>query len=207
MKVYIFRILVEEEETFTREIALSENNTLLDFHNELTESVNADQKQLASFFITNKQWEKQKEYTLVDMEIDDYTNERMIDAIPVYVMENAYIGDIVEEPKQRMLYEYNFMNPTTFFISLIGEDDVEDTEEYPKLVRAEGNIDIDVDSLFDDAFRSGMSSKDKDYESYRNLMDEDGYDIDDLKTLGFEDESDLYGEEFYGSDSYSDDDF
>ncbi|MDL2254811.1 hypothetical protein LJB78_00830, partial [Bacteroidales bacterium OttesenSCG-928-J16] len=87
MKVYIFRILLEEDEGFVREIALSENNTLLDFHNKLTESVDADDKHLASFFTTNKQWEKQHEYTLMDMEIDEYTNERIVESIPVSIME------------------------------------------------------------------------------------------------------------------------
>ena len=194
MQVYIFRILAEEEETFLREIALSEDNTLLDFHVVLAKSMGLDDKQLASFYLTDKQWEKQREFTLMDMEVDNYTGERQGEgAIPIEVMSNAYIGDIIEDPKQRMLYEYNFVNPVLFFISLIDKKEEDENEDFPEILRSEGNIDIEQITALDDDLDD-------------DLM-EDGYDEDDLRDFGFDSEDDDYDDDYYGSDSFGDDDY
>jgi hypothetical protein len=195
MQVYIFRVLAEEEETFLREIALSEDNTLLDFHTILTRSMKLDDKQLASFYLTNKQWEKQKEYTLMDMEVDDYAVEKQNeDMVPIDVMSNTHIGDIIEDTKQRMLYEYNFVNPALFFISLTNVIEEDDNEDFPKILHAEGNIDAEQMSAFDDD------------DEFDDLM-EDGYDEDDLRDLGFDSDDDYDDDDYYGSDSFSADDY
>ena len=195
MQVYIFRVLAEEEESFLREIALSEDNTLLDFHIILTKSMKLNDKQLASFYLTNKQWEKQKEYTLMDMEVDEYAKEREEDdTVPIDVMSNIHLGDIIEDPKQRMLYEYNFVNPALFFISLIKIEEEVDNAGFPKILQAEGNIDIEQMDMFDD----DMDDDD--------LM-EDGFDEDDLRDFDFDSDDDLYDDEYYGSDSFSNDDY
>ena len=198
MQVYIFRILAEEEESFLREIALSEDNTLLDFHTILTRSMKLNDKQLASFYLTNKQWEKQKEFTLMDMEVDDYTAEKQNeDMVPISVMSNTHIGDIIEYPRQRMLYEYNFVNPALFFISLTNIVEEDDNEYFPKILHAEGNIDTEQMEALDN---------DNDDE-YEDLM-EDGYDDDELRDLGFESDDDYYDDDYYyGSDSFSTDDY
>jgi hypothetical protein len=198
MQVYIFRVLAEEEETFLREIALSEDNTLLDFHTILTRSMNLDDRQLASFYLTNKQWEKQKEFTLMDMEIEEYAKEREDDdMVPVDVMSSVHIGDIIEDPKQRMLYEYNFVQPALFFISLIKTEKEDDNMVFPKILHSEGNIDSEQMRLFGD---------DMDDEAYEDLMEE-GYDEDDLLELGLESDDDLYDDEYYGSDSFGNNDY
>ena len=198
MQVYIFRVLAEEEETFLREIALSEDNTLLDFHTILTRSMNLDDRQLASFYLTNKQWEKQKEFTLMDMEIEEYAKEREDDdMVPVDVMSSVHIGDIIEDPKQRMLYEYNFVQPALFFISLIKIEKEDDNMVFPKILHSEGNIDSEQMRLFGD---------DMDDEAYQDLMEE-GYDEDDLLELGLESDDDLYDDEYYGSDSFGNNDY
>ena len=194
MQVYIFRILAEEEEAFLREIALSEDNTLLDFHVALTRSMGLNDKLLASFYLTDKQWEKQQEFTLTDMDVDAYTGERENEgAVPIDVMSNAYIGDVIEDPKQRMLYEYNFFNPTLFFISLIEKKEEGDDNSFPKILRSEGNIDVAQTAAFDDDMDDDMM--------------EDGYDEDDLRDLGFDSDDDDYDDEYYGSDSFGSDDF
>jgi hypothetical protein len=197
MQVYVFRVLAEEEESFLREIALSEDNTLLDFHVILAKSMRLDDRQLASFYLTNKQWEKQKEFTLMDMEIEEYAKEREDDdTVPIDVMSNIHIGDIIEDPKQRMLYEYNFVNPALFFISLIRIEEEVDNAAFPKILQSEGNIDIE--GMFGDEMM--------DEEAYEDLMEE-GYDEDDLLELGIESDDDFYDDDYYGSDSFSNDDY
>ena len=195
MQVYIFRVLAEEEESFLREIALSEDNTLLDFHAILTNSMRLDDKQLSSFYLTNKQWEKQKEFTLMDMDVEDYAGEKENDdMLPIDVMSNAQIGDIIEDPKQRMLYEYNFVRPALFFISLIETKEEDDSADFPKILHSEGNIDIEQMAMFGD----------EEDELFGDLM-EDGYDEDDLDGFGFEGDDEFYDD--YGGDSFSNDDY
>jgi hypothetical protein len=131
------------------------------------------------------------------MEVDDYTIEKQNeDIVPIDVMSNIHLGDIIEDPKQRMLYEYNFVHPALFFISLIEVKEDGDEAVFPKILHTEGNIDID--QMDDDDM--------DDEEAYENLM-EDGYDEDDLRELGFGSDDDLYDDDFYGEDAFGNDDY
>jgi hypothetical protein len=199
MQVYIFRILSEEEETFVREIALSENNTLLDFHTILTDSTGLNNKLLASFYLTSRQWEKQKEFTLLDMELDNDTNNRPIEEnIPIDMMSHAHIGDIIEDQKQRMIYEYNFLYPLLFFLSLVEIKEVEDDEKYPKVLFSEGQLDSELLQEQDDFF----AEQEGGFNPLEEFMEED-YDEDDLSLLGYDEDDEDFGKSYDG-DSYDD---
>ena len=61
MKAYKFRIHVEEDDSFLRDFELTENQSLMDFHNILTKNLNLNEEELASFFLTTENWEKEEE--------------------------------------------------------------------------------------------------------------------------------------------------
>jgi hypothetical protein len=63
-----FLILSGEDEDFVREILIDSKSSFLDFHKAIQESVGYDQSQLASFFISDDDWEKGQEITLMQMD-------------------------------------------------------------------------------------------------------------------------------------------
>ena len=65
--IYSFRIVSDEITNFKREIEIDASATFLDLKNAICESVGYKKDELASFFICNEGWEKEKEITLEDM--------------------------------------------------------------------------------------------------------------------------------------------
>lgn len=198
MKAYKFRILVDEDDSFLREFELAENQTLMDFHDAITKNIKLSKEELASFFQTNQHWEKEKEFTLLNMGLEpnkDKMNEE--NSIPVEMMENAYIGKIITKPKQRMLYEYNFMNPTIFYIDVVEIRETKPTEKFPKCVKSEGVLDIEQSI----SYLSDFDDIDEFSKTYAELAEE-GLDPDDFN-MDLEEDEDIFGAGGgYESDDY-----
>lgn len=196
MKVYKFRVLNTEDEEFLREYELTENQSLLDFHNLITKNLKLNQEELASFFITNSNWEKEHEYTLLDMGLNPDEDNNRDNSIPIEMMEDALIDSIASKPKQKLLYEYNFMNPIIFYITLIGERSGKSNEVFPKCVVSEGILDVEQ-SL---SYLSDFDDFDEFSQEYSKMPDKDI----DLEDLEFDDEDDdMFGDGGgYESDYY-----
>ncbi|MFW5754487.1 MAG: IS1096 element passenger TnpR family protein, partial [Marinilabiliaceae bacterium] len=97
--IYKFRIISNENEEFIREVAIDSGATFLDLHNFLIEELGYEDGQMTSFFITDKNWHKETEITLIDM-----TDEQ----IPgIKVMESTKLGELITEKKQRLLYVFD----------------------------------------------------------------------------------------------------
>jgi len=147
MQVYRFRLLFEEQEDFLRDIEIRPGQTFKDFHDIILQSVEIESHELASFFICDPGWSKQKEITLIDMGIktpdidfDDDIRKPVEVPIPVMIMEDVKIREVIDDPHQRILFEYNFLNPTTFFIELTKIVEGDPKKEYPICVKKEGTM-------------------------------------------------------------------
>jgi hypothetical protein len=148
MQVYRFRLLFEEQEDFLRDIEIKPGQTFKDFHDIILNSVNIESNELASFFICDPSWNKQREITLIDMGVkapdtdfdDDDIRKPVIIPIPVMIMEDVKIREVIDDPHQRILFEYNFLNPTTFFIELMKIVEGDPKKVYPICVKKEGTM-------------------------------------------------------------------
>jgi hypothetical protein len=145
MQVYRFRLLFEEQEDFLRDIEIKPGQTFKDFHDIILQSVDIESNELASFFICDPGWNKEREITLIDMglkvpdsDFDDDVRRPATIPIPVMIMEDVKIKEVIEDPHQRMLFEYNFLNPTTFFIELMKIVEGDPKKTYPICVKKEG---------------------------------------------------------------------
>jgi hypothetical protein len=148
MQAYRFRLLFEEQDDFLRDIEIKPGQTFKDFHNIILKSVEIEGNELASFFICDPLWNKQREITLIDMGLkipetdfnDDDERKPINLPIPVMIMEDVKIREVIEDPHQRILFEYNFLNPITFFIELVKIVDADPKKEYPVCVKSEGTL-------------------------------------------------------------------
>lgn len=148
MHAYRFRMLHEDQEEFLRDFDVLASHTFLDFHNLIRQAVELPGNELASFFVCDRNWRKKKEITLIDMKDDsgepDYDDDDRRapkqTRIPVCEMDKVKIKDIIDDPHQRLLYEYDFLNPKTFFVELTKINEADKTTAYPLCVKSTGNF-------------------------------------------------------------------
>lgn len=149
MHLYRFRLLSEEQEDFLRDYDILASQTFMDFHQLIIETVELKGNELASFFICDRNWRKKKEITLIDMQpngedefLDDDDDEKTSKSakMPTMEMSKVKIKEVIDDPHQRLLYEYDFLNPKTFYLELIKIINADEIEGYPKCVKSVGKI-------------------------------------------------------------------
>ena len=131
MAVYKFKVYFEDYEAINRVIEIKSTQTFLDLHKGILASINFDEKQMASFFMSNDSWKKGQEITLEDM------SENGSDPIPV--MKNAKLSQYIIDPHQKILYVYDFIECWTMLIELISISKEENPKtKYPVCIKSIG---------------------------------------------------------------------
>ena len=128
--IYLFRIISDENPDFFRDLVADTTDTFLDFHEILQKDLGYDPSQLASFFITNQQWEKQQEITLIDMMPDP--------GLSTSTMDQTTLGEHLHELNQRMIYVFDFFSNRAFFIELIESSDETSSRNTPFIAHSKG---------------------------------------------------------------------
>jgi hypothetical protein len=163
--IFLFRIISDENPDFFRDLVAGGSDTFLDFHNTLQKELGYDPTQLASFFITNADWEKEHEITLIDMMQEP--------GVKTYTMDQVTLEEYIKELDQRMLYLFDFFSDRAFFIELIEMEDQISSRETPFI--AHGKEDpppqLAIDLLMDES---------PEFEERDPLEDPDNLRIDDL---------------------------
>lgn len=128
--IYLFRIISDENPDFFRDLVADASDTFLEFHQTLQKELGYDPTQLASFFITNHQWEKQQEITLIDM---------MPDAgVTTFTMDQVCLEEHISELNQRMIYVFDFFSNRAFFIELIETAEETSSKNTPFIGHSKG---------------------------------------------------------------------
>lgn len=178
MHTYRFRIQSDENEEFLMDIELKANQTFLDFHNAIKAFANINTNEFASFFICDDKWRKKTEITLVEVEIEDKnTNEKKI----IKEMKDVVINSVIDNPHQKFLYIYDFLNVYTFYIELTHIKEVNEKDTYPKLVKIESEINLNKQNNLNDIFDEDDDYEDTDKETFFG-EDTDLGDLDNLET-------------------------
>jgi hypothetical protein len=116
--IYKLRIILDTEQDVIREIAIKESDTLEDLHNATVNAFGFDGTEMASFYMTDDNWNQGAEIPLFDMSENG-------DAV---TMQHFIISDIIDTEKTKLIYVYDFFSLWSFFIELV--DIVEDINEY-----------------------------------------------------------------------------
>lgn len=167
--IYRFRIILDNdtEDDVFRDIEIRETDTMEDLHNTITQSFGFDGMEMASFYVSDDQWNQGEEIAMMDM--SEAGNE-------VKMMNETVLNTIVHEASTRLIYLYDFMNMWTFYVEL-GEI-VEEAEgtDYPNLMYVHGQI---PDEAPEKTFEA--EEDDDDYNEF-----EDDLDLDDYDNLNFD---------------------
>jgi hypothetical protein len=187
MKVFKLRVLLDSEGTVFRDIEIKANQTFEELHNTILDAFEFDGNEMASFYLSNDNWDKGKEIPLVDLEDEEDTEGKS--------MSNTLISDHVSTMNQKLIYVYDFLKMWCFYVEVLGISEENKKEVYPF-----------VSMTFGDA--PSEDSREADYsEDFDGLAGFDEDDEDLKKDFDIDDEIDDMFDEFgdeYDDRSYDD---
>lgn len=163
--VCVFEISSTENSEFKRLIQITSGDTFEDLHRIIQNTSNFDQSQLASFFLTDDNWKKQIEISLLD---SDKSNKRVIS------MRKTKLDEYISEIGQKLVYVFDFFNERYFYVELKEKLMKTDLKE-PFVAYEKGNAPSQF--LINDLENPEVETIDRD-ESYKSFGDlEDYYEI------------------------------
>ena len=161
--IYRFRVILDNdtEDDIFRDIEIRKTDTLEDLHNTITQSFGFDGTEMASFYISDDEWNQGEEISLFDM--SESIN-------PVKLMNETFLEDVVDQSKTKLIYVYDFLNMWTFLVELAEIVEVTKGVDYPNLMYVHGQIP-------DEAPEKSFEADDlDDFDAFGNDLNIDDYD-------------------------------
>lgn len=173
-----FRVLLDslKDHEIFRDIEVNDDADFESFYTCIIDSFGLKNDQMASFFVSDHEWSKGKEVTLMDMAFDP---DEETD-----IMKDITIRQVVESPNQRFILVYDFLNMWIFLIEL--QEILNDPVEIPKVTLKVGEIpqglkEGSITNLDEISFETEKLDDLDDYSDYSNGFSEDDFEnIDDL---------------------------
>ena len=165
--IYRFRVILDNdtEDDIFRDLEIRETDSLEDLHNIITQSFGFDGSEMASFYVSNDQWDQGEEISLFDLSED----------MSARLMNETTINDVVHEAQTKLIYVYDFLSMWTFYVELAEIVEEAETTDYPNLMFVHGQIpDTAPDRLFE-------AESEDDFNEF-----EDDFDVDDYNSLDFD---------------------
>ncbi len=173
-----FRVLFDSlpnQEIF-RDIVIDESANFESFYQSILEAFSFSNDQMASFFVSDHEWNKGEEIALMDLSDDGDE--------AVQMMSSTVLRHLISSPRQRFILVYDFMNMWIFLVEL--QDIVSEAPAAPKVLMSVGEIQKELieqgnESMNDITFESeklkGMD--DFDFPDFDDDFSEDFDNIDD----------------------------
>ena len=114
--VFRFRMLSDENDNFVRDYEVLYDTTLLEFHDFILRSLEYEEC-MASFFTADDRWEKQREFTSVEM--DDGSGDAPA------AMESVTLGQVIHNRRDRLIYLFDMFGDRAYFLELTGTFEAE----------------------------------------------------------------------------------
>jgi hypothetical protein len=140
MLIYRFRITCEEHDGFLREIEIQPNQTFLDFHHVLLETTELLHCERASFFNTDKKYIKDKEISLKAekrqvRKYDEDLDQVVTESVTLPLMKTEKLKNYIEDPHQKMIYEFVGRDVFSFHIELFKIFPVDGVPSFPRCIK------------------------------------------------------------------------
>jgi hypothetical protein len=182
MKVIKIRVVLDTQDEVFRDFEVLENGTLEDLHEAILASFDQSNDQMASFYLSDEEWNKGEEFVLMDMGED------------ALLMKDAPLS-MVQKVGSRLLYVYDFMNLKIFYVEVLEVNEADESKEYPYLYMALGSIPPEEDIYGFEGLMAGIEEEEGDHNEREVRVHEeeegDWYDDEDSNT--FEDLDDYEG--------------
>jgi len=129
-----FRVLLDSKsknEVF-RDILISDSDNFESFYKAILQAYNFTEDQMASFYMSNHNWDKGFEISLVDMTYGEDDSQ-----ILPGIMSECTIKEYIQDPDQKMILVHDFLRMWMFLVELIGIE--KEAPEQPKLILSVGD--------------------------------------------------------------------
>ncbi|MBK5193308.1 MAG: hypothetical protein JJE07_08855 [Flavobacteriaceae bacterium] len=166
--VYRFRVILDTKEDVFRDIELLEESTLEDFHNTIVNAFGFDGNEMASFYLSDEDWNQGEEISQYDLSEGEES---------VRLMNETTLDSIVSESQTKLIYVYDFLNLWTFLIELAEIAEIEEGRDYPNLMFVHGQIPLEAPDKefvaekneFEDELDTDFDLDDYDEQSYDDI--------------------------------------
>lgn len=132
--IYRFRVVLDNNDTEAdvfRDIEIRESDTMEDLHNTIVQSFGFDGMEMASFYLSDDEWNQGEEIAMFD--VSEGENK-------VKVMATTIIKDVVHEAATKLIYVYDFLNMWTFYVELAEIVEEAKGTDYPNLMYVQGQV-------------------------------------------------------------------
>ena len=129
-----FRVLIDSKDKneIFRDVLISDQDNFENFYHAIVDAFQFSHEQMASFYMSNENWDKGFEISLFDMSFGE-DSEQILPG----VMSESKISDYLKESDQKIILVHDFMRMWIFLIELIAYS--EETPDGPKVVMSVGN--------------------------------------------------------------------
>ncbi len=131
MKIYRIRIILDTLQEVFRDIEIHQEDSLEDLHNVINQAFGFDGGEMASFYLSDEEWNQGEEIVLFD--VSDGLNN-------VKVMNETKIENVLDQENTKMIYVYDFLSMWTFYVELAAVISPEEAIDYPNLMFAQGQL-------------------------------------------------------------------
>jgi len=106
---YLIKVFLESKEDVIRDIEINSNKSFEELHFAIIDSLALDKNEMASFYITNDNFELLKEIPLYVMNEEDRVTKSM---------KETTISSVLTEEGNQLIYVYDFLNMWRFLVQL-----------------------------------------------------------------------------------------
>src|SRR5699024_5326456 len=170
--IYKFRIVLDTLEEVFRDIEIRAEDTLEDLHNSIIQAFGFDGNEMASFYISDEDWNQGEEIMLFDMSEGEADSVRM--------MNETALDSVFDRKNTKMIYVYDFLSMWTFYVELADIEEDEAGKSYPNLMYSHGIL---PDNPPEKNFESEFDEEDFDDDFYEDGLGDNFIDIDDIDDI------------------------
>ena len=180
VNLFKFRVIIDTEQDVFRDIEIETDSNFDSLHKAVLDAFDFEEGEMASFYLSDEEWSKGLEISLMDMGGVDEDSLSMSTTI---------LSDMVMKPGDKILYVYDFMRMWIFYIELMEVKKDKPSTIYPRVALAFGDAPSQDSKEFQDMFEAdvvgggvGMADFDEDEDEENefgddeNIFDEDEFD-------------------------------
>ncbi len=145
VNLFKFRVIMDTEKDVFRDIEIETESNFDTLHKSVLDAFDFEQGEMASFYLSDEEWSKGLEISLMDMGGVDEDSLSMSTTI---------LSDMVMKPGDKILYVYDFMRMWIFYIELVEVKKDKPSTIYPRVALAFGDAPSQDSKEFQDMFES-----------------------------------------------------
>lgn len=139
--IFKFRMLCDENDKFVRDYEVPYDMTLLELNDFITQELDYEPTGMTSFFLSDHQWRKLQEFTLMDMgyegpaEMDE--DEEFAAEMPI-PMDAMTLGQLLHHVGDRLIWLFDMFADRAYYLELVEPKVADPEQEYPRTAFSHG---------------------------------------------------------------------